>query len=184
MLERYHQHFEALAPEAARIAWEHVHRRYPDRIPAPPAEDVCGLELLARVEDAQLDHAQVVLTMAPAISLPAIQAVETLVGRPIQRLRPQTTPLASRSSAATVAPPRSPRATVSAGAISATQVVLSVVPNPKKPGTSSHTRFAKYAVGMSVAQLLAAGITRADLKWDTERSFVVLGDTMSLTEAS
>lgn len=168
---RHHPAFEALTPDTARVAWEHIHRRYPTRFPAPPSEEVCGLELLARVQDAGLDHAQVVLTMAPATAVPAIRAVETLVGRPIQR-RASPPPTSARTPAAPRAP-AAPRSSV--GSIDSAMVVVSVVPNPKKPGSSAHERFARYQVGMTVAQLLAAGITRADLKWDAERAHIVLG---------
>ncbi len=46
--------------------------------------------------------------------------------------------------------------------------------NPKKPGSKSHTRFGYYRTGMTVAQYLAKGGQRADLKWDAERRFIEL----------
>jgi hypothetical protein len=50
--------------------------------------------------------------------------------------------------------------------------VTYVALNPKKPGSSSHTRYSHYAPGRSVAELLAAGLTRADIAWDVSRGFV------------
>lgn len=50
-----------------------------------------------------------------------------------------------------------------------------VAENPKRPGTASFDRFAKYKKGMTVAQALAAGITRADIDWDSKRDFIKFG---------
>lgn len=47
-----------------------------------------------------------------------------------------------------------------------------VAPNPKRPGTDSFDRFAKYKKGMTVAQALAAGVLRADIAWDSKREFI------------
>lgn len=48
--------------------------------------------------------------------------------------------------------------------------------NPKKAGTASYDRFALYRTGMTVAQALTAGVTRADLDWDSnsKRNFIVI----------
>lgn len=184
MLPRYHSHFLALTPDQLASAWGAVHRRYPDRIPACPA-DATPDEFLLRIEDSQLDHAQVVLCMAPATTLPAIEAVETLVGKPIIRGRAQLTPSHSRASGYLLQQQlaggtnRQPRPSTTprqpAPSVDASMVVLSVVPNPKKQGTASYDRFAKYRVGMTLGECYAAGISKGDIKWDTERSFVVFG---------
>jgi hypothetical protein len=50
--------------------------------------------------------------------------------------------------------------------------IVDVVPNPKREGTESHVRFAKYKKGMTVAAALAAGVTRGDIDWDSKRSFI------------
>lgn len=47
-----------------------------------------------------------------------------------------------------------------------------VAENPKRPGSASFDRFAKYKKGMTVAQALAAGVTRADIDWDSKREFI------------
>ena len=50
-----------------------------------------------------------------------------------------------------------------------------VVPeNPKRPGKDAYDRFMKYRVGMTVKQLKGAGVTPADMKYDTDREFVKL----------
>lgn len=45
---------------------------------------------------------------------------------------------------------------------------------PKRPGTATAARWRLYRVGATVGELLAAGVTRADIAWDTERGHVVL----------
>ena len=44
--------------------------------------------------------------------------------------------------------------------------------NPKRKGSKSHAKFAKYRDGMTVEQAAAAGITGADLSWDTKHGFI------------
>lgn len=53
-------------------------------------------------------------------------------------------------------------------------VIVAVVANPKRPGTASHTRFAAYKVGMTIAEAIKAGVTRADVRWDMARDFITL----------
>ena len=47
-----------------------------------------------------------------------------------------------------------------------------VAPNPKRPGSASFDRFANYKKGMTVAQAIAAGVTRGDIDWDSKRDFI------------
>lgn len=44
--------------------------------------------------------------------------------------------------------------------------------NPKREGSAAHDRFAKYRSGMTVAQAVAAGVTRGDLTFDADHSFI------------
>ena len=44
--------------------------------------------------------------------------------------------------------------------------------NPKRKGSKSFDKFAKYKDGMTVEQAAAAGITGADLSWDTKHGFI------------
>lgn len=47
--------------------------------------------------------------------------------------------------------------------------------NPKRKGSKSFDKFAKYKDGMTVEQAAAAGITGADLSWDTKHGFIKIG---------
>lgn len=53
--------------------------------------------------------------------------------------------------------------------------IVAVVPNPKRPGTAAHARFAAYKVGQTVAQAVQAGATREDIRWDVKRNHITLG---------
>lgn len=44
--------------------------------------------------------------------------------------------------------------------------------NPKRAGTKSGDRFAKYKDGMTLEQAVAAGVTAADVKWDLGKGFI------------
>jgi len=52
------------------------------------------------------------------------------------------------------------------------KITLLVDSNPKREGSAAHGRFEKYKTGMTVAAFLAAGGTRSDLRWDSERNYV------------
>ncbi len=52
-------------------------------------------------------------------------------------------------------------------------VLTTVAPNPKRPGSASYDRYANYITGYTRAQLLAKGVLRADIAWDEERGFIV-----------
>lgn len=47
--------------------------------------------------------------------------------------------------------------------------------NPKRPGSKSHARFALYRTGMSVREAMEAGVTKADLRHDQDKGFVLVG---------
>jgi hypothetical protein len=62
---------------------------------------------------------------------------------------------------------------------SVTDIITAVVPNPKRVGTPSHDRYAKYQVGMSVLDYLTkSDIPRAkasaDLRFDLARKYITL----------
>lgn len=46
--------------------------------------------------------------------------------------------------------------------------------NPKRKGSKSFDKFAKYKDGMTVEQAVAAGLTGADLSWDTSHKFITI----------
>jgi hypothetical protein len=49
--------------------------------------------------------------------------------------------------------------------------------NPKRPNTKAHAAFALYRTGMTVAEALKAGVSRADLSWDSRHKFITLRRT-------
>jgi hypothetical protein len=54
-------------------------------------------------------------------------------------------------------------------------VISYVAPaNPKKSGTACYARFPLYAVGLTVDECVARGVTRADVRWDAAQGFIVL----------
>jgi cell division septation protein DedD len=69
-----------------------------------------------------------------------------------------------------------------------TAVITRVTPNPKRPGSKSFDRYAKfYRVGVSVAQLvqeykdsnLSGMLARNDLRWDVQHGQIELGQPQS-----
>jgi hypothetical protein len=166
MHERYQPNFAALTTDEARLAWSSVVYAGLPLPPLPP--DVDGPELFERCRGT-IHQADVVLSMARRDDLLALSTLEKLVGHPIVRRLPPppASPIRPRlgrpRSLVTGSKQRQDRREVSA--ISA---------NPKRPGTKAHERFALYEVGKTVRQLLEAGLTVADIKWDTDRGYVSL----------
>lgn len=60
------------------------------------------------------------------------------------------------------------------GSVPASAIVYVLVPNPKRPGTRAHARFACYQNGKTVKECLTAGVTEADIKYDVAHDFIVL----------
>lgn len=44
--------------------------------------------------------------------------------------------------------------------------------NPKRAGSKSGDRFAKYKAGMTLEQAVQAGVSAADIKWDSEHKYI------------
>lgn len=53
-------------------------------------------------------------------------------------------------------------------------IVRVLVPNPKRPGSATHARFALYETGATVAELLERGVRRVDLRWDVDHKFIAI----------
>jgi len=53
-------------------------------------------------------------------------------------------------------------------------VRLLVDENPKLVGSQTYERFFRYHDGMTVKAALEVGITRRDIRWDTEHGFVAV----------
>src|SRR5262245_24800947 len=56
------------------------------------------------------------------------------------------------------------------------QIKLHVTSNPKKAGSASAERFAKYQDGMTTKEFLASGGMREDLAWDRKKGFITIHD--------
>ena len=54
-------------------------------------------------------------------------------------------------------------------------IISDIAPNPKRPGSASAERYSLYIDGMTVAEALSAGITKADIRWDTDKGFITVG---------
>jgi len=52
------------------------------------------------------------------------------------------------------------------------QKLTSVAANPKKPSSAAHGRYAKYEVGKTFTELVAAGLTRPDFAYDLAHGFI------------
>ena len=70
------------------------------------------------------------------------------------------------------------------GVTGADRIKLHVDANPKKPGSASAERFAKYEDGMTVADYRAAGGTAEDLAWDRKKGFVTFHDDATYQKLS
>lgn len=167
MLEKYRPNFESLTQREAALVASHVSRVSGDENFA--CDD--GSLLYQRLENMSWNHAQVVLAVAPDPSPEAVVALEKLVGRPIVR-----EPMPERQKR--VSAPRDPSAPRGAARRRDDDRVIGyVAPNPKKPGSASHTRYQLYEVGKTIGDFLRAGGTTADVAWDIERGFVKIRET-------
>ena len=55
-----------------------------------------------------------------------------------------------------------------------TVITLTSVLNPKKAGTAAFDRFELYVDGQTMAEALALGLTREDIRWDSMHKFITL----------
>lgn len=180
MLERYELNFASLSnPETERLI-EAIDMKYQVRLHETV---VYGPDLMRECQKLGMDHASIVMSLANDPSPLAVVCLEKLVGKPITRPDPSLgirvpSPRSSGSSALRPAKePRAPRPVGAAVRKNDPRVITYVSDtNPKKSGTAAHTKFALYKVGMTVSQFIEAGGTTADVKWDTERGFIKLGE--------
>lgn len=174
LAERHRPLFAALAVPEAELVHQRLMASCPDYRVARPTVPGSGEELFAMCQVAGLDHAGVVLTLARETSSTGRSAIEHLVGRAI---RPWQETAAKQQADL---PPPKPRGVAAVRAREEhTMVVVSHVPNPKKPGSAGHARFELWRVGALVSECIAAGMWPADVRWDLNKSFVVLADADS-----
>lgn len=190
MIPRYMPHFTALAPTQAHLVAAAL--RLLDEGDTP--ETLTGLDLFHRCEAAELDQADVIMALARDPSPAAVATVACLLGRPIDVRRrgesaydaatgrlidKSTGEVTGRKTGNTRSSAAQPRLDP--------RVVISVAANPKKPGSGSHTRYAHWAVGRTVSECMALGLTTADVRYDLDRGYVVVaapGTATSVSEES
>ena len=167
---RHLQYFTDLDVQQVTRIWSRLQEeRYIRKGAYLPA--LTGEALFEACRRAGLDHCAVVFAMGREFDGIGRPALEKLIGHPIVTWRPPPR-VAQPPRVPGEAPPRPAGA-----APTADMVVLSVKPNPKKPGSATHERYKHWVVGRTLNECLAAGIAKADVPWDTDasRKFVVLG---------
>ena len=171
--DRHLVRFQALPVSVVPLVVRHLRtsRANPATRQVDYSSVVTGEDLWRVCRDAGLDHAGIVLTIAHETSLDGLSAIESLVGRPV---RPWAA--TAREQQAALPRPAARGVAVVRERLSDLQVVSAVGPNPKKPGSSTHLRFAHWVVGRTVSDCMRAGLTRADVDWDVSRGFVTLAE--------
>ncbi len=127
-------------------------------------DDEPSLPLLMRlIAQHGMDQRHLLRPMLRATDPTAVHAIETIVGRPITRI---TRAIKHQQPTRLTRAPR-PKAADN-------RTILSVLPNPKKPGSASFDRYAKYQEGITVSDALSRGLTPGDIKWDVDHGHIVL----------
>jgi hypothetical protein len=155
--EQYNRLSTLTDAESRAVLRHHLKLLTPEDEPSTPL-------LLRLVSASRMDHSTLLRGVFRTTDPTLLHAMETIVGRPITRIQRPTVHAPTRR---LTRPPR-PRAKDD-------RVIHDIQPNPKKVGSASYERFALYRDGMTVSEALAAGITTADMKWDSERGYVVIG---------
>lgn len=162
ILPKYQPNFERLGTEEA------LHLAH--AMALPESDQLSGLDIYQVGNEAGLDQADVVMSLATDSSPLGVRVVETLVGHPITRAR-QSPPRVRGQRVRGVSVRRSdPR-----------RIAFVIEPNPKKAGSASADRFAHYEVGVSVDEFVKRGGTLGDVKWDLEHGFIRLEEGSALT---
>lgn len=165
MQDRYITHFEQLTPTDILHLANRIHQRHPIFIPEAGGNYESGADLYHHCDSCGLDHADVVMSLAPDPSPEAVRILETLVGiSPIRRTpasRPSGTPRDTSRQKPKIRDDRR---------------VLAVVPNPKRPGSASHARYELWKVGMTITEARVAGLTSGDVQHDISKGFITLED--------
>lgn len=169
---------QRLKTEEAALVWGHLSPHLPAAF-APSPGAVHPKQKLFEALRAGATQPDMVLSLIRETAPPAVEAIESLVGAPIRHVAERASglrPAKAEREPGTATP-------TPTGARSQTKredddhvITLLVASNPKKPGTQAHIHFAVYRDGMTVADALAAGLTRGDLKWDVAHAFIKLED--------
>lgn len=187
MIPRYLPHFTALAPAQAHLVAQAL--RLLDEGDGP--ETVTGTDLYLRCEAAELDQADVIMALASDPTPEAVATVACLLGRPIDVRRrgesaydPVTGRLIDQETGQATGRRSGPARSSTSQPRHDPRVVVSVAENPKKPGSGSHTRYAHWAVGRTVTECMALGLTTADVRYDLDRGYVVVAAAGAATSSS
>lgn len=184
MLETYHPHFSTLTKQQVDMVWSAMARKYPGRIPPLPDENADGEELYLRCEGGGFDQAQVVLSLANRPDREACVTVEKLVGKPIIYILPVRRAGHMPRTAIQAAVPKGNALRYTGHRMAGPEfekIILTVLPNPKRPGTASWNRYNNWVVGRAVRDCLARGLTVGDYRWDLEHGFITVGDDPAAT---
>jgi hypothetical protein len=162
---RYHEAFCTLTSEELECCVAGLARTRS----VPEISD--GEEFLGHCIAQHISQAEVVMSLAQQHSVAAVTATERLIMKPIDR---RTATEVHRERAA--ANPRAIAAPVSARESTVDMRIVRVLAEscPKRPGTKAHDLWQLYRDGMTVADFLRSGGTRAALMWDQERAFIRL----------
>lgn len=154
------------AAEALRVhaACKAKNPKFPDPLNDGSASEAKGL-LLAALK-AGNGQADLVMSIVRDNSPIANSAAEKLVGKPIVRA-PERGAHAPRDSR----PPK-PARNAKPKKYDETDVIIFVLPNPKRAGQAPAIRYDNYRLDMTIAEALKAGLTHGDIAWDLSHEFI------------
>ena len=147
------------------------------RRPIMAAHVASGSDLVDWCREHNVSQSELVVCVSRNNDPEGVEALETLIGHPIDRTTPAQA-YAMRAGSASPDPdaPKRPRGSMSgrpSGAATDDRIIrLLVDKNPKREGTSAHVRFSRYSDGMTIAAFVALGGQMADVKWDEDKGFI------------
>lgn len=165
--------FAALSGEQARLVYARLSAQRALRIASQSTPPTSGEELFRICQIGGLDRARIALSLARETTPVGVQTLEIIAGCPV---RPWAATVRAQQEGRPAPAPRG--AATSRPRDTDAMVVVSYVPNPKRPGTAGHVRYI-WRVGALVSELIAEGMWPADVKWDLDRGFVKLASASS-----
>jgi hypothetical protein len=188
--ERHRPLFSTLAPEEAQFVWGHVRKKWGKYLhdPDPTDQPDDGDCLFDLCQSSGLDHARVVLSLAN-LNGAARPVIEKLIGHPIlpwaasveEKLEARSgaagrsTGVGARGATTGATGAKDACRARSSTAKADTRVVISVVPQPHKPGTLMYASYACWAAGDTVQTCRDRGVIAMSLRRDVRKGYVKLG---------
>jgi len=170
----YMKFLNKMNDEQVTAVWEACHEA--GLIEAAPDNAQAEPDTLAALLQ-KVSHVDVVLACG---AVPDSFILETLMGQPLSKDFPKTSQEGGvRGAKGTrVKAEKKPKSesTLSTAPVTDDRIIATVAPNPKKPSSKSFARYALYTVGISVADFISLGGLKADVKYDSEHSFITLSD--------